>query len=223
MSGLIALRDRRDQVIAQLSAAYAEDLFDVDELERRLDVAHGASTVAELEAVVADLAPTTALVPSERGVMIDDPSRAVRKRQSVVFSSVERQGRWVVPRELDLRVWCGSAELDLRDASLAPGVTTIDVSVWMGNLEITLPPELAIDVDVSAFLGSVEERHRVPPTDDPTRPLVRLVGVVRFGNIEISTRLRGESKRDASRRARRERKQLRGAINALPPGDRTKS
>lgn len=220
---LVALRDRRQQVIARLSECFATDVLEVDELERRLDLAHGARTVAELDALVADLAPapaTTALAPVPAAALaIDDPRRAETKRVRVVMSHVERRGRWTVPRTLELRVFWGNAELDFRDASLAPGVTTIDVRVLMGNLEIILPPHLAIDVDVSSFMGSVEERHRVPPDDDPARPVLRLTGAVRLGNLELTTRLPGESRGDARRRERRERKQLRRAERrALPAG-----
>jgi len=221
---LVALRDRREHVIARLSESYAEDLFDVDELERRLDLAHGAASVAELDGLTADLAPVAATSASTALVLagptaIDDPNRLDTKKQRVIMSSVERRGRWSVPRRLDLRVFMGNAELDFRDASLGSGITTIHVRVFMGNIEVILPPNLGIDVDVSSFAGSVTERHRVPPDADPARPLIRIEGTVRFGNLEITTRLPGETARDASRRERRERKQLRKAENkALPPG-----
>lgn len=218
---LVALRDRRERVIARLSDGYAQDIFDVDELERRLDLAHGARTVAELDALIADLAPasspSTALAVASP-TAIDDPNRLDTKRQRVVMSSIERRGRWSVPRNLDLRVVWGNAELDFRDASLGPGVTTIHVRVLMGNVEVVLPPNLGIDVDVSSFAGAVTERHRVPPDDDPSRPMIRIVGTVRFGNLEITTRLPGETAHDAYKREKRERKQLRKESKALPPG-----
>ena len=220
---LVALRDRREQVITRLSEAYAQDLFDVDELERRLDIAHGTASVAELDGLLADLgleAATgeTALVRAGP-TAIDDPDREATKKLRVIMSSVERRGRWSVPKVLDLRVLWGNAELDFRDASLGPGVTTIHVRVFMGNFEIVLPPNLAIDVDVSSFAGSVTERHRVPPEADPARPLIRIVGTVRFGNLEITTRLPNETARDAYQREKRERKQLcKAADKALPPG-----
>ena len=223
---LVALRDRREQVIIRLSEAYAEDLFDVDELERRLDLAHGTASVAELDALVADLGPAVAPAPGTMALVlagptaIDDPARLETKKLRVIMSSVERRGRWSVPRALELRVLWGNAELDFRDASLGPGITTIHVRVFMGNLEVVLPPNLAIDVDVSSFAGSVTERHRVPPDADPARPLIRIVGTVRLGNLEITTRLPNETARDADKRERRERKQLRKAADkALPPGE----
>lgn len=219
---LVALRDRRQQVIARLSECFASDVLEVDELERRLDLAHAARTVAELDELVADLSPTatTALAP-RASTAIDDPSRAERKKLRIVMGHVSRKHRWTVPRTLELRVLWGNAELDFRDASLAPGTTTIDVSVLMGNLEIILPPNLAVDVDVSSFMASVEERHRVPPDPDPSLPVLRLTGAVRLGNLEITTRLPGESAGDAYRREKRERKQLRKAERrALSAGRR---
>jgi hypothetical protein len=218
---LVALRDRREQVIQRLSEGYAQDVIDVDELERRLDLAHGAKAVVELDALIADLAPATGstqLVLAQP-MAIDDPTRPEAKKLRVIMSSVERRGRWAVPRALDLRVFWGNAELDFRDASLGAGVTTIHVRVVMGNFEVILPPNLAIDVDVSSFAGNVTERHRVPPDADPTRPVIRIIGSVAFGNLEITTRLPGETARDAIRREKRERRQLRRAEDkALPPG-----
>jgi hypothetical protein len=89
----------------------------------------------------------------------------------------------------------------------------------MGALELILPPQLAIDVDVSVIMGSCEQRHRAPVEADPTRAFLRVTGSVLMGSVEIFTRLPGESARDARRRERRERKQLRaGESRALPPG-----
>jgi Cell wall-active antibiotics response 4TMS YvqF/Domain of unknown function (DUF1707) len=205
---LVAVRDRRDQVIARLSDAYTQDLFDVDELDRRLDLAHNASTVAELDALVADLGTSTALVV-QPSLALDDPGRPQTKSLRVIMSSVERRGAWIVPKQLTTRVFWGSAELDFREASLGSGVTTIDVRVTMGSLEIILPPTLAIDVDVSSIMGSVESRHRAPAEHDPTRPFLRVTGSVVMGSVEVTTRLPGESKLDTWKRERRERKDRR--------------
>lgn len=219
---LVALRDRRESAIARISDCYAEDLLDVDELERRLDLVHAARTVAEVDALVADLGTTSKALVATGTTAIDDPTRPRHKKLRALLSNVERKGRWTVPRALTLRVLWGNCELDFRDASLGPGVTEIDVRVLMGNLEVILPPGLAVDIDVSAVLGNVEERHRIPPNPDPNMPIVRITGVVRLGNLETSTRLPGESGGDARRREKRERKALRAAAadphEALPPG-----
>ncbi|MGE0867242.1 MAG: LiaF domain-containing protein [Kofleriaceae bacterium] len=222
---LVALRDRRAQVIAQITECYAIDVLDVDELDRRLDLAHSARTIAELEELIADLgpsrAPSTALVPAGP-TAIDDPERAASTKLRVLFGSVQRRGRWSVAKRLKVSVTFGDSQLDFREASLGPGVTTIDVGVTFGNLEVLVPPWLAVDVDVSSMFGNVEERHRVPPETEPSQPVLRLVGAVRFGNLEISTRLPGESAKDARKRERKElkheRKRLERERKALPPG-----
>jgi hypothetical protein len=214
---LVALRDRREQAITRIAECFAADLVDVDDMERRLDLAHSAGTVAELDALVADLAPapaaSTALVIAP-SMAIDDPTRADQKRLRVIMGSVERTGAWTVPRRLDARAFWANLLLDFRDASLAPGVTTVIVSVTMANIEIVVPPGLAVDVDVSSFAGNVEARHRVAPMQDPSRPLLRFEGGVRFGNFELTTRLPGETARDARKRERHERKARRKALRA---------
>ena len=59
------------------------------------------------------------------------------------MSSVERRGRWTVPERLEVRAFWGHVVLDLRDAELT--TTTIDVGVLMGNVEIIVPPGMAVD------------------------------------------------------------------------------
>ena len=185
------LADRRDHVIEQLSTGFAASHFEIDELERRVSLAHAATTPSDLDALVTDLAPSTSqsLVPV--------------KRMRVVLGSVERSGRWAVPRELAARVWWGNLVIDLRGAQLGLGVTTIDVHVTMGNVEIVVPPDVDVDVDASSFLANVEER--TVPAVSSTKT-VRITGRVTLGNLEISTLRAGETKRDARRRRRWERR-----------------
>ena len=208
---LVAVRDRRDQVLARLSDAYAGDLFDVDELERRLDLAHKVVTVADLDALVADLGTASQALVIAQPTALDDPGRPQTKTMRVILSSVKRIGTWIVPKQLTARVFWGQAELDFREASLGTGVTTVDARVTMGHLMIIVPPSLAIDIDVSSFMGSVETRHRAPAEPDPTRPLLRVTGSVVMGNVEVHTRLPGESGFGARWRERRERRELRKA------------
>src|SRR4249920_3798347 len=102
------LSAHRDRVIEQLTVGFGADRFEVDELDRRLTLAHSADTPAALDALVADFAPmvpvTTALVPA--------------RRMRVVLGSVERVGAWVVPARLAARVLWGNLVLDLREAQL---------------------------------------------------------------------------------------------------------
>lgn len=114
----------------------------------------------------------------------------------VAFGNIERAGAWVVPRKLDVRVRMGNAELDLRDAVLAPGVTHIDVAVTMGNVELIVPETLPVQVDVQANLGNVEHAPVARPSGNPDQSTIRVTGSVRLGNCEVITLPPGVSKHE---------------------------
>ncbi len=50
-----ATEDDRAAAVTQLKIAFVEDAVDVDELERRIELAHAATMLSELDALVADL------------------------------------------------------------------------------------------------------------------------------------------------------------------------
>jgi hypothetical protein len=188
------LTGARERTVESLTSGFANGAIDVDELERRLALVHNAQRYSELQALVTDLVPvnsdTMALVPVQK--------------LRVVMGSIERTGPWAVPQQLRARVFAGNLELDLREARLAPGVTTIEVNITMGNVEVIVPPDYQVDVDASSVLGHVEDAtERV--TGAPTQ-IIRVVGRVKLGNLEVSTLRRGETRREAKWRRRDERR-----------------
>lgn len=142
----------------------------------------------------------------------------------VVMGSCERRGAWIVPARVEAHVRLGNMELDLRDAQLGPD-TTIDARVMMGNLEIIVPSDLAVDVNVDTVAGNVEDGarfgadsdlrasagseaeresagspYREPAAAPPRR--LRVVGKVHFGNCEIIPLRPGETRHDYAKRVR---------------------
>jgi hypothetical protein len=224
-TSLVALRDRREQVIALLTKGFSDDVIDVDELDRRLDRAHSANSLAELDELVTDLAApaaSTALVPASVTTLVrDDPNRPAEKKIWCVMSGIDRKGRWIVPRRMHVKCFWGGGRLDFRDADFGPGVTELHVSCIMGGFEVIVPPTLSVDVDASAIMGGFDERHRAPASPEPNQAILRITGYVVMGGVSIETRLPGETSRDARKREKRERKALRERnARALPPGDR---
>jgi len=165
--------------IEQLSDDYANGKIDVDELERGIEQSLASPQPQEL-----------ALVPAQK--------------LRIIAGSIEKIGPWRVPQQLSTRVLWGNLLLDLREAKLSSS-TTIEVHVTMGNVEVIVPPGVDVEVDASSFMAHVEER--IERTTTPgSRPLVRVVGKVKLGNLELMTMRAGETKRDARRRRRRERR-----------------
>jgi hypothetical protein len=127
----------------------------------------------------------------------------------VTMGSIERRGAWIVPEHLDVRVMWGSAELDLRDAKLSPGLTTIDVQITMGNVEIIVAPGMTVNLDVRSVAGNVAEGEHITSTVEGRTdgPRIRVTGKVKLGNCEVITLHPGETRSDGDRRRKHVRHQ----------------
>jgi hypothetical protein len=217
---LVALRQRRQEVIDRLTDDFARDVIEVDEFEMRVDQAHRAASIEALAKVVEDLEPRESAAPPlspERSLELH-PSRApasalatnrADSRWAVaVMGGVERKGSWRVPQKLKVLCVMGGAEIDFREVELPPGVTHIKVVCMLGGAEIIVPPDLAVECDGLAIMGGFEQLDRAPPKADPDAPLLRVSGFAFMGGFTISTRLPGESARQAHKRQRRERREM---------------
>jgi len=213
---LVALRDRRAQVIELLSQHFAEDVLELDEFERRVDLAHGADTVVGLDLLVKDLevapapelASPTALAVRAETALQGASAPLSKKRVLAILGGSTRRGAWRVPRHLRVIAVLGGVQLDFRDVVLPPGETHVQVTALLGGVDIIVPPTLAVDAEGSAILGGFDDMGRAPRQPDPDEPLLRISGLAMLGGFSISTRLPGESERQARKRTRREGKQL---------------
>jgi hypothetical protein len=192
---LAHVREARERAIALLQDHFAHDSFDVDELERRVTAAHTSESVAQLEALVADLPPLgggsspathvmNALVPAGQ-------VHAVAKIRGLM-SATQRGGAWDVPRRLEVRGLMSATVLDFREARFPPGPVDLDIRAVMSSVEIIVPPGLSVATDGSAVMGTFEQVHRAPAHPDPEAPLLRIRGRVIMGTVEVKLRLPGE-------------------------------
>lgn len=209
------LRSRRDEVITSLTTAFAQDDISVEEFERRLDVAHRASDLAELDALLADLRSAQLPVPAAAPALAPAPAqpppvpfeRREHETMVAIMGGVERRGPWTPARRNQVFVLMGGVELDLREARLPPGSTQITIVCAMGGVSIIVPPGMIVDVSGIAIMGGFARRS--PPPAEPSAPILHVKGLVLMGGVDIQVRNVGESARDAHRRERAERKRLR--------------
>jgi hypothetical protein len=216
-AAIVSVREARERTISRLSDAFAVDDLDLEEFERRISLAHRAESLKELEPLVADLpaaSATSALVTTQptTAVTVRRPGTG-RPSQTLVaiMSGTVRKGRWSAPRLIRVISVMGGSQLDFREAELEPGETHVMVFSLMGGCEIIVPPGLAVDMDGISIMGGFEHLERAPQHRDPDAPYLRVSGVVCMGGVNITTRLVGESERDARRREKAERKALREA------------
>ncbi len=188
-----ALRRAREQTIEQLTNAFTRDELGLEEFEQRLNRAYAAEETRALETLVGDLSPETAAPETE---LVASPSVALAaverpaqgQRAVAILGSVERKGHWQIARSSGALAVLGSVLIDLRDVTLPPGVTTLEVSAVLGSIEILVPPNLAVESDGSGILGSFEGVQRMPRDPDPDLPVLRVQGRAVLGSIEVITR-----------------------------------
>ncbi len=207
--------EQRQQVIDKLTESYAHDSIELEEFERRVDLAERVTTAEELEALISDLAPgsltptgpeTQALVPtSNKLVPLEDTPQS--RFLVAIFGSVTKAQDWTVPRQLKVVSVFGGADLDLREARLGPGVTEIKVVSVFGGASILVPPDLSVEVDGIGVMGAFEHHGSVKSVPRSPHCSVRISGVAVMGGVEVEERYPGESKRQARQRKKREQKE----------------
>lgn len=216
--GMPASERGRQETIDALCQAFAEDRLDLADFERRVELAHGAGTTAELRRLLSDLPaerelparrepePVPAPAPGPRSRWsLADPSRT--QEQNVVMGVLGggvRKGAWAPARfNYAVAMW-GGVELDFRESVLPP-VTEVRCFAVMGGIELIVPPDVIVDTSGIGILGGFEHSavdHRAPEG----APVIRVSGLAFLGGVDVQVREPGETAKDAKRRRRMERK-----------------
>jgi len=178
------ITSRRDAIVTRLGNAWAEEVIDEAEFDRRVSAAFAASDSAELERLVADLPQQRASVAPRPAVTPYQQPALLRR---VMLSSVDERVHDVMPPLVEYGIRLGSMELDFRDAVFNDGVTEIIVDVLLGNVNLTMPPDVTVEMRVDGLLSSVEYKNRSRLTQ-PVHRIVRITGKCVLGTVEVSTR-----------------------------------
>jgi hypothetical protein len=106
------------------------------------------------------------------------------------LSSNERQGPWQLPRRFRALAVLGSVELDLRRAEVGYGLSEIEAVAVMGNVEITVPPDIAVECDGDSFMGTFVLKYdgRVSPSMASRDRIVRVTGSAYAGSVTVSVK-----------------------------------
>lgn len=185
----------RDAVTEVLRDAAAEGRIDMDELEDRLERALQARTFADLDPLVADLPVprpsqsmgSAAAVPATHRAVAGSSAGTGPDRPLVLeggWSSVARQGRWLVPQWVRINAGLGSVKLDCRQAEVAGPVIDILVEPSGGAVTIVVPAGWAANLDdLGHAWGSATSK--VDGVAAPGKPLLRIHGGVGMGTLRV--------------------------------------
>ena len=103
------------------------------------------------------------------------------------LSSNERAGRWELPRHFRALAVLGNVELDLREAEIALGVSVIEAVAVMGNIEITVPPDVAVESEGDSLLGSFVVKYAKGVTAGTATGYkkLRITGTAYAASVEV--------------------------------------
>ena len=125
---------------------------------------------------------------SFRDANADNDNRA---RVVSVMGRTEHISRAGAFQGADVTNVMGRSELDLRDATIAPGENaTVQVFSAMGTVVMRVPSTWTVDTGAVSALGTVrDERIRPPQAEAPADPAPRLVlrGLVTFGRLLVTS------------------------------------
>ena len=174
---LRASHEDRDRVVEILRVAAGDGRLTAEELDERLEAALTARTYADLAVLTTDLpaagaAAAVAPVEPKDMVRIDCGSGHAR-----------RDGRWVVPSRMEVRVSSGSVRLDFTQAVITQPTLRIDAEVHSGHLKLVTKPGIVVDAD-DVGVRSGEVKIREPwGHDAPVTLRIEMAGQVRSGSI----------------------------------------
>jgi hypothetical protein len=186
--------EEREVVAQELSLHFAADHLTMDELEERLSLVYGAPTSAQLHGLVSDLPALDRRKLDSGNSPLLAPSALVPNRGVVIafMGGAERTGSWLVPRELKVWAALGGALIDLRDAKFAPGVTEIDVTAFMGGVEIIVPRGVRVETLGAGVMGGFGASAGDASALDPGQPVLRVTGLAIMGGVEVKVQKPGK-------------------------------
>ena len=176
-SELRASHDDRDRVVELLRVAAGDGRLTAEELDQRLELAMTARTYGELARLVSDLpdSPDVAGAPAPR---VKDVVRLnCRSGQTV------KDGRWVVPQRMELKVTSGHIKLDFTEAVITHSSLQIDAEVRSGHVILITKPGIVVDTD-DVTVSSGHIKIRAPwGSDGPEVLRIDVAGKVGSGHL----------------------------------------
>lgn len=184
----------REEANAFLSAAMSVGAISPEEYTDRAGTALAATTLAELDALCADLPMNRLGAAVAEGSL--DPTRvsasgaAPVTRAVAIMSGSEISGGAVVGDSLRAFTVMGGVDIDLREVEFTAPVLEISATAIMGGIRIVVPSDVTVEVHGSGIMGGFSGKAAGPGR--PGAPRIVIRGFALMGGVETERRDRGE-------------------------------
>jgi hypothetical protein len=179
----------REHVAVRLREAGGEGRLTLEELAERVELAYAARTVADLDALTADLpaagtGAAAAVLPASAPAAPEKAGWVV-----AVMSGADRRGSWR-PRGLTRAIAVmGGIDIDLREAQIDAPEIRITALTLMGGINIIVPEGVRVEMGGFALMGG-NSGPRDPGPEAPGAPVVRVSAWSLMGGVDVKRRSR---------------------------------
>jgi hypothetical protein len=175
----------RELVADRLRHAAGEGRLTVEELDERVGRVYLARTETDLIELTADLPPAAEEAPARAPARRRSPRRWLFS----IMGGDGRRGRWRVGRRLSVIAVMGGVDLDLREAVIEEGETTITMVALMGGVHVIVPPGVDVEVTGFDFMGGRDVKLGSEPPR-PGAPRIHIRCFCVMGGADVKTRAR---------------------------------
>lgn len=180
---LRAAHEDRDRVAELLRVAAGDGRLSPEELDDRLERALTATTYGELAVLTADLPAGPGAAAWQAGAGAVTPAPKELARIHVHGSSARRDGGWVVPKALDIKVRGGNVTLDFSEAVITQPLLSITAEVRGGVLRLITRPGIEVDADDIVLHGGGVKLPEPRASGVPVLLRIEISGTVHGGTI----------------------------------------
>ena len=182
------LESFRKKTLVVLEENFTHGVIDVDEYEKRIDIALNTSIEADLVRLTADLTVIPEEPSSDEQPERKEPSgtRVHAKEEDLIagiLSSINRKGEWSPARRNRIVSLMGSVRLDFTNVELPAGITEVDFFCVMGSLDVVVPDGVKVDVSGLPVMGSIDNRIKDPGIQNC--PVLKIRGLALMGSVDI--------------------------------------
>ena len=181
---LRASHDDRDRAVEVLRVAAGDGRITAEELDERIGAALTARTYGELAALISDLPVTPGSLPLAPGSLPGAPGAAAKElvRIECNTSTARRDGPWLVPKRLEVRLNLGTLTLDFSEAVLSWPSLEIDADIQTSSLILVTGPGIFVSTDDLAIQTSTV-KVASPGPEIPVRFRIDISGRARISTI----------------------------------------
>ena len=181
---LRASHEDRERVVDVLRTAAGDGRLTPEELDERLETALSARTMGELAVLTADLPA----VDEAAGGVLAGAKDVVRIDQQ--GSSTRRDGRWVVPRRMEISSAWSEVTLDFTEALIMHDTLRIELDLRGAALKLRTRPGIVVDTDALTASYAKIKTRRTGDGGAPVALRIEIVGHIKYSQVEVRPRRR---------------------------------